>query len=54
MKCKIKVEDDANDGLLSKKSETQNWNIAVVEDGDNDEDDNYTGEILSFLRKGKF
>ena len=27
---------------------------AVVEDGDNDEDDNYTGEILSFLRKGKF
>ena len=54
MKCKIKVEDDAKDGLLSKKSETQNWNIAVVEDGENDEDENYNGETLGFLRKGKF
>ena len=54
MKWKIKVEDDAKDGLLSKKSETQNWNIAVVEDGENDEDENYNGETLGFLRKGKF
>ena len=57
LKCKIIInnKDDAKDGLLSKKkSETRNWNIAVVEDGDNDEDENYTGEILSFLRKGKF
>ena len=33
LKCKIKIEDYAKD--------------VEVEDGDNDEDENYTGEILS-------